>query len=115
IVESGFFSLTRKRPDRTLCRCHASAEAGISGAVGSLKPLQRTFHNLLHWPKPPEPFIATREESLVGPDKFHAARFQRVYVLLRGGMEPHLAVHGRSDEQLCLRIQRQGNARQSVI
>ena len=75
----------------------------------------RTLRDFFHRPETPHAFVATGQHTLLRPDKFRATLFQDSDILLRGGVLPHLAVHGWRDEQLRLRIQRQRNASERVV
>ena len=61
----------------------------------SSQQLQGPRRHLFHRPHPANAFVTAGKHPLVRTDEFHAARFQRFHILLRGRVQPHFAVHRR--------------------
>src|SRR5579871_5029460 len=81
----------------------------------SSQQFQRARRNLLNRPQPADSLVTAGEHSFFRANEFRAPRFERVDVLLRCRMQPHLSVHRGRDQDLRLCIQGEGDARQGVI
>src|SRR5262249_43360731 len=109
--------LTLSQIEAATLDCELEAEDTLIAGRGDnlTQYFQSALGHLFRRPQTAKALVSARQETFFWPNEFGAARFERGGVLLCGGMKPHFAIHGRSDEEPGFGIQCQGNATQRII